>query len=94
LIFPGSIDLYINLILLTFPVSESFAKYQGEVMIQKLRMQYDAATDGNRHDAALMAGLCQEYEWINGTHRPEEPAQWLVVRADLAKRCPHMAVPV
>lgn len=63
-------------------------------MVQGLKMQYDNEIDQGRDDSALIGDLRQEYEWINGSHRPEEPVQWLVHRAKLAKRYPHMPVAV
>lgn len=63
-------------------------------MIQRFAMEYDNDIDQGSADAALIAGLRQEYEWLADTHRPEDLCQWLVYRVELAKRCPHMAVAV
>ena len=58
------------------------------------KMQYDNECDNDSDDAPLIAALAQEYEWINGTHRPEAPPQWIVYRAELAKRDAHMTAAV
>jgi hypothetical protein len=63
-------------------------------VIHGFALEYDNDIENGQDDRPLIAHLSQEYEWLNGTHRPEEPAQWLVCRVDLAKRDAHMAVAV